>query len=422
MVLRHIHTNRLINCCSDMSTIVFSDQSSIFFYILQWADVKFKRTLKQKVAAIPRIIFNRCIVMANVEPAITPRAKDPDKMAKFVTTIKVALETFDDEISSLQQATRLKVYKNLVRTYRAALTEVWDFARFADVGLILDMVKDKEMQELVVMASRLKVPEQTMHTEVENRKVPTLEMITGAMVSTYPSQKLPNMAICIAIGDIFSKLSKAHKAYAEAADGLAQMSTKVSPEHYTLIVMAVTAPAIQLVLPPGMTSPATALQPPPHQATTLLGRAAIIDATKQKVLLDPNAPCLTKCNKNTATRVLAVAIYSKIERKYFDSMHSRMKVSTAFCCNVSQLTNALTGVEYHSGPHHYKPKPRESCKRTTDHGEPDAPPPKKTKAAPSKKTTMTFSLQKTDIISPDAEDTLESESSSDSTLPEVPFK
>ena len=194
------------------------------------------------------------------------------------------------------------------------------------------------------MASRLKVPEQTMHTEVENRKVPALEMITGAMVSTYLSQKLPSMAICIAIGDIFSKLSKAHKAYAEAADGLAKMSTKVSPEHYTLILMAVTAPAIQLVLPPGMTSPATALQPPPHQATTLLGRAVIIDVTQQKVLLDPNAPCLSKCNKNTATHVLAVAIYSKLERKYFDSMHSRMKVSTVFHCNVRSLPRPSLGL------------------------------------------------------------------------------
>ena len=43
--------------------------------------------------------------MANVAPAVTPRAKDPDKMAKFVTAIKVAIETFDDEIGSLQQAT-----------------------------------------------------------------------------------------------------------------------------------------------------------------------------------------------------------------------------------------------------------------------------------------------------------------------------
>ena len=92
-------------------------------------------------------------------------------------------------------------------------------------------------------------------------------------------------------------------------------------------------------------------------------------------------------------------------------MHSRMEVSTAYHCNVSQLTKALTGVEYHSGPHHYKPKPRELCKRTTDQGEAqDAPQPKKTRAAPSKKTSTesqpwqaehptTFSLQKTDNIS-----------------------
>ena len=83
--------------------------------------------------------------MANVAPAVTSRAKDPDKTAKFVTAIGIEIETFDDEIGSLQQATRLKAYKNLVRAYRTALTEVWDLARFADVGLILKTMKDKEM-------------------------------------------------------------------------------------------------------------------------------------------------------------------------------------------------------------------------------------------------------------------------------------
>ena len=113
---------------------------------MQWADTKFKRTLEQKIAAVPHILINRGIVMANVAPTkVTSRAKDPDKIAKFVTTIRIAIETFDDEIGSLQQATRLKVYKNLVRAYRTALTEVWDLARFADVGLILETVKDKEM-------------------------------------------------------------------------------------------------------------------------------------------------------------------------------------------------------------------------------------------------------------------------------------
>ena len=58
-----------------------------------------------KIAAKPCIIINRHIVMANIPPAVTPRAKDLDKMAKFVTAIKVIIETFDDEIGSLQQAT-----------------------------------------------------------------------------------------------------------------------------------------------------------------------------------------------------------------------------------------------------------------------------------------------------------------------------
>ena len=43
--------------------------------------------------------------MANIAPGVMPRAKDPDKTAKFVTAIGIAIETFDDEISSLQQTT-----------------------------------------------------------------------------------------------------------------------------------------------------------------------------------------------------------------------------------------------------------------------------------------------------------------------------
>ena len=118
--------------------------------------------------------------MANVAPTkVTAKAKDPDKTAKFVTAIEIATETFEDEIGSLHHETRLKVYKNLIRAYRTALTGVWDLARFADIELILETMKDKEMRELAAMAHRLKAPEPKMHTEVENRKVPTLETIMG---------------------------------------------------------------------------------------------------------------------------------------------------------------------------------------------------------------------------------------------------
>ena len=109
-----------------------------------------------------------------------------------------------------------------------------------------------------------------------------------------------------------------------------------------------------------------------------------------------------ECDKNTPTRVLAAAIYAKLERKFFDSTHSRMDLATAFRCNVSQMTKALTGVEYHSGPHHYKPKPMSSQKQATGEAETSGrPPPKKSKGAST-------------TVQPIAEDTLESESSSSS--------
>ena len=79
-----------------------------------------------------------------------------------------------------------------------------------------------------------------------------------------------------------------------------------------------------------------------------------------------------------------------------------MELVTAFRCNASQILKALTGVEYHSSPHHYKPKSRPSQKRGADEGKTlGQPQPKKPKG-----TTATIQTA--------AEDTLSSESSSSS--------
>ena len=116
---------------------------------------------------------------------------------------------------------------------------------------------------------------------------------------------------------------------------------------------------------------------------------------------------------------MAVAIYSKLEQKFFDDTHSRIDVATAFRCNVSQLTKALTSIEYASGPHHYKPKSKPAKKRTMEEGEPSKEMPQKQQKVAQKvkpKTDAnptTFALR--NIEGPDKDtldDTLESESSS----------
>ena len=119
-------------------------------------------TLDEKIAAVPCIVLNqREILSTMAKMKVTPRAKHPDKTETFITAVQTAMETFDDEIASLTQDIHLKAYKNLVQLYRAALTAVWDLARFADIGLILEMVHDKEMLELTMMAENLAPPPPT---------------------------------------------------------------------------------------------------------------------------------------------------------------------------------------------------------------------------------------------------------------------
>ena len=325
-----------------------------------------------------------------------------------MTAVQTAMDIFEDQIGSLSREICLKAYKILMQSYKTALAAVWESAQNAYITLILETVQDKEMSELTKMAKRLQLPTPTVQVIKEKRDVPTLETITGLMMAKLPTQNVPNAAVCEKIGYIFSKLSEASKAYGEAAEALAEVSADVSPERYMLLLSAAATPTIQIVVPPTMISPTTAPPPPSPDATTTLGHTAIINATKMKVLPNPNSPSFAECHENTPTRVLAAAIYATLEKKFFDTTHSRMELATAFKCNVSQLLKALTGVEYRLGLHHYKPKPKSVKKRKSELGEPSGVIPTNL----SKTSTKTTAQPAQDEQQLAADNTLETESSS----------
>ena len=141
-----------------------------------------------------------------------------------------------------------------------------------------------------------------------------------------------------------------------------------------------------------------------------MGRAEIINFTKCKVLPNPESSSLTDCDDNSATHVLAAAVYCQLERNYFDETHSRSDVAVLFHCNTSQLSKAITGVEYKSGPHIYKKK-----RKATTQATPTSQPPKK-HPSPSSKVDTTSETEETlkeavDIDPDSAKDTLSSASS-----------
>ena len=139
---------------------------------------------------------------------------------------------------------------------------------------------------------------------------------------------------------------------------------------------------------------------------------------KLKVLPNPDSTALAGCDKNSATRVLATVVYSKLEHHFFDDTLSRMDITSAFRCNVSQLSKAVTGINYTSGPHNYKPKEKKTpTKRTSDEPDPNPEQAKKASHAPKKSdtahptTSQLQTMEKQDKIIP--EDTLSSCSDSD---------
>ena len=192
-----------------MSILLFSDQGSVFLYTLQYTGIQFGEYYVHSPIA-SYLLTN----MPKIK--VTARAKHPDRMQQFLDTIQAALDMFEDEISSLTEDIHCKAYRNYVTAYCEALVPIWNLARFANIGTVMKTVANKEMKEITMMAACLK-PTSPSPKVVPKAKIPDLETITDAMLRKFPGKSLPESSICEKIGDVFSNLSTAQAAYAEAA-------------------------------------------------------------------------------------------------------------------------------------------------------------------------------------------------------------
>ena len=175
---------------------MFSDQSSVFFYTLQWADIKYRRTLDEQIATRLPIVLYRQVTKEMPKTKITPRAKHPGRTQQFLDAIQNALDMFEDEISSLTNNIRGKAYRKYVNVYRDALIPVWNLARFASIDTVMKTITDKDLREITVMAERLKPTPPHPKVSKEKTKVPNLETVTNTLLQKFPGQSLPDASIC----------------------------------------------------------------------------------------------------------------------------------------------------------------------------------------------------------------------------------
>ena len=191
---------------------------------------------------------------ARTPTPVTMAAKRPMKTKKFLAKIRAALIIFNDQISSLDEG-RATAYETFTMAYKDAFADIWPKINSADVTILLQSVKDTELQELCCM-SQIMCPDKSKPTLVKEKcTVPTLDNILESLVNRIPEQKLPDKETCSLISTIFSDLAGAHKHYANAAKGITDIAGLISPEQLTLILAAAVPPTLQLVLPPGQISP-----------------------------------------------------------------------------------------------------------------------------------------------------------------------
>ena len=245
-----------------MSTIVSSDQSSVFFIYIS-------------VGKYQTSIDN----MAKTK--LTPRATQTDKTKQFIIAVDEALEKFEEEISSLSENTRQYTYKNFITSYHDAMNSIWNLLRFANVNTVLDTIADKEFSELKVMKSKLRKKPPQGTVVKEGIKIPTLEDFTETMKKKLPKRDLPDSKTCSKIGDVFLKLASASKAYSEAASGITELASKIELDQMTLLLCAATLPTIQIVIP-GQLLSLVATQP----STTLRKRDIINIRNNWSCLID----------------------------------------------------------------------------------------------------------------------------------------
>ena len=202
--------------------------------------------------------------------SVMTAAKRPAQTKTFLAKLRTALSIFDDQISSLGEE-HATAYETFITAYKEAFAEIWPKIQGADVTVLLNSVKDTELQELRRLSQQL-CPDKAKPTLLqEKRNVPTLDNILESLVNRIPEQKLPGKETCSLIADIFLDLPDAHKFYARAAKGLADIAGLISPEQLTLILAAAVPPSLQLVLLPGQISPLSTRPPPPKTSTTLTG-------------------------------------------------------------------------------------------------------------------------------------------------------
>ena len=221
-----------------------------------------------------------------------------------------------------------------------------------DTEVILDTIPDK------ACAAFLAHPEEAANRVqqcVSSDEIPTGPEVTSKM-------RLQENLPCFdqkgqqAVTRLFSHLQDAHNHMAEVAKAIVDVSEVSSPEQFTFVLQLTVRPIIQLKIPPHLSAP-TELR---FEKERLTPEEITEENCCNLILPRPFHPKFAKLDFKDPTRCLAAAAHFLIRKKLFNSKCTQLHVTKDFAVAEKKLHLTISGRKYDPG------KKASKRKRTSD--------------------------------------------------------
>ena len=271
-----------------------------------------------------------------------PSHNNPEEAAKYVRSVNWLLQSFVTSIRGLDRYKRLDAWETFLHALSQLLSKL-DSAYFTkmDTEVILDTIPDK------ACAAFLACPEEAANGV--QQRVSSDEILTGPEVTS--KMHLQGNLPCFdkkgqqAVTRLFGHLQDAHNHMAEVAKAIVNVSEVSSPEQFTFALQLAVRPIIQLKIPPHLSAP-TELR---FEKERLTPEEIAEENCCNLILPRPFHPKFAKIDFKDPTRCLAVAAHFLIRKKLFNSKCTQLHVTKDFAVAEKKLHLAISRRKYDPG-------------------------------------------------------------------------
>ena len=341
-----------------------------------------------------------------------PSRNNPEEAAKYVRSVNSLLQSFVTDIHGFDRYKHLDAWETFLHALSQLLSKL-DSAYFTkmDTEVILDTIPDK------ACAAFLTRPEEAANRVeqcVSSDEIPTGPEVTSKMCLQEGIQCFDQKGQQ-AVTRLFSHLQDTHNHMAEVAKAIVDVSEVSSPEQFTFVLQLAVRPIIQLKIPPHLSAP-TELR---FEKERLTPEEIAEENCCNLILPQPFHPKFAKLDFKDPMRCLAAAAHFLIRKKLFNSKCTQLYVTKDFAVAEKKLHLTVSGRKYDPG------KKTSKRKRTSDVKTADPKPSTSQDKSTSEQQPQDESIPEQQQDAPTAEqqqdkasDTLTSQSSDDSILPD----